>query len=70
MIEPTEERKDDKCQNRPHSSQPHTPCASDNANRCGEPTRTANASRSLLQRIVTSSILPYRQTAINDDLYA
>ncbi len=37
MIEPTKERKDDKCQNCSHSSQPQTPCASDNANRCGEP---------------------------------
>ena len=49
MIEPTEERKDDKRQNRPHNSHPQTPCASDNANRCREPNaRSSSYSHNLV----------------------
>ena len=37
MIEPKEEREDDKCQDRSHNSQPQTPCARGDANGCSEP---------------------------------
>ena len=49
MIEPKEEREDDKCQDRSHNSQPQTPCTSGNANRCREPNaRSSRYSHNLM----------------------